>query len=98
MFDYRNSYDAYQDCVGAFGSQKVCVQLWYLDYYSNPSAISTMSCNGTTVATHAYTGRSLSCAAIGEGHVRYFTKATTYAYPNGSSVTKSGQSNSAYLC
>lgn len=92
-------YDAHQYCEGEFGAQKVCVQLWDLDYFGNPSLVSTMSCGPATVSTHAYRSRFLTCAEIGDGHVRYFTKAKGYAYPNGvTTPVGAGQSVTATLC
>jgi hypothetical protein len=91
-------FDAYQDCTGTYDSQRVCVQLWVLDYFGTPSPVSTVACGSWTVAPHSYYGRSLSCAALGRGRVRYFTKSTTYADPPSGIHYSSGQSYSAYLC
>jgi len=91
-------YDAYQDCAGDFGSQKVCVQLWYLDYYSKGHAISTMSCGPTSVQDHVYRGRFLTCSDIGKGRVPYYTKSKTYAYPDGITFSAGGRSDSAIRC
>jgi hypothetical protein len=92
------AYSAFQDCTGEFDLQKVCIQLWYLDYYSNGHAISTMSCGPYTVSSHAYRGLFLTCSRMGTGHVRYYTKSRTYAYPDGVTHSSGGQSYAAYLC
>lgn len=91
-------YSAFQDCTGGFGTQKVCVQLWSLDYYGNGSSISTMSCGKETVAAHAYRDGFLTCSAIGRGRVKYYVKTKAYAYPYGSPVSRTGQSYSKELC
>lgn len=84
--------------AGACDSQKVCVQLWYVDYYGANHAISTMSCGPATVASHAYWGRFLTCSAIGKGKVPYYTKSKTYAYPDGVRHSSGGRSDSAVRC
>ena len=91
-------FDAYQDCSGNYDSQRVCVQLWSLDYYGAGTAISQTACGAWTVSPHAYFGRSLSCAAVGRGRVRYYTRATSYADPPSGIHSSSGESYSAYLC
>lgn len=91
-------FDAYQDCSGNYDSQRVCVQLWSLDYFGKGTPISQIACGAWTVSPHAYFGRSLSCAAIGRGHVRYYTTATSYADPPSGIHSSSGTSYTAYLC
>lgn len=57
-----------------------------------------MSCGKTTVASHAYWGRSLGCGAIGEGRVPYYTKGKGYAYYNGLTFSDTGRSTTTVLC
>ena len=94
-------YDAYQDCTGSFGTQSVCIELWYLDYYGGADFVShTYGCSKETVSSHAYKGSFIACDADGmPGHVKYFTKSTGYAHPPSHPTLKGGgESDDVTLC
>ncbi|WP_350274734.1 hypothetical protein [Kribbella sp. HUAS MG21] len=83
-------YDGYQDCVGNYDVQKVCVKLQELDYYGTYYDRTAYRCSAETVAAHSYSGGSVTCAGALEGTFR--TYALGYAWPNGVQHTSSGYS------
>ena len=90
-------YDGYQDCVGSFATQKVCVKLQERDYYGVYYDRSTLVCGRETVATHTYFGRWASCAAARHGTFRTFAEGVVYP-DAGLPETSVGTSYSATLC
>lgn len=73
-------YDGYMDCVGSFGSQKVCVKLQEKNYYGDYFDVTGPVCNSATVNTHAYIGRWVSCVQAFSGNYRTYFQGTAYPF------------------
>jgi hypothetical protein len=97
---YGNSgigFDGYMDCVGGFIRQRVCVKLQEKDYFGEFYDRTSLSCNGETVAAHAFVGRWVSCVQALSGTYRTYLQGT--AYPTGPpGATSVATSLSAAMC
>ncbi|WP_457256329.1 hypothetical protein [Pedococcus sp. P5_B7] len=96
---HRNwiSYSAFQNCVGTFDVQQVCVELQEKDYFGNFYNRTNYECSVQTVMPQAFKGRSVLCSQAEHGTFR--SAAYGLAWPDGvrwQSVTR--YSYSATLC
>lgn len=89
-------FDAYTDCVGAFGVQKTCIKLQEKDYYGTFYDRTTYRCSVETVKPRSYRFSAESCRGAGFGTFRVFARST--AYPNQVEKHSYGASDPATLC
>lgn len=88
---------AFQNCVGTFDVQQVCVKLQERDYFGNFYNRTNYECSVQTVMPQASKGRSVLCSQAQHGTFR--TAAYGLAWPDGvrwQSITR--YSYSATLC
>lgn len=80
---HRNwiSYSAFQNCVGTFGTQQVCIKLQERDHFGNYYDRTIYECSVQTVMPQAFKGRSVLCSQAGHGTFR--TAAFGRAWPEG---------------